>query len=254
MGAGVDIYPTVTSVMWHPTPELRARWLKQYGKDRFSFEEALHAQSFPEWWEFPVTKTKRWKWLAEAFPPRVAAYLLDKYTDSNNLLLLDLFAGIGGWSLGAAWTGKFKKIIMVEWDREKCRFLESNFSKLSISYEVLCMDVRDLDVIKSDVVTASPPCEDLTVLKFFSYNQTNKGTIPLTYFTLSYVDESKPKAAFYENVYRKVLVDMLNRRGWRALRFDMSRLIPQKRVRLIGLKKQADHTEAEDNIGRRKKG
>lgn len=231
------VYPTVTSVVWHPTPELRARWLKQYGKDRFCFEEALYAQSFPEWWEFPNAKTKKWKWPAEAFPPKVAAYLLEKFTDGNNHVLLDLFAGIGGWGLGAAWTGKFRKVIMVEWDKEKCKYLKDNFSRLSISYEVLCMDVRGLDVIKSDVVTASPPCEDLTVLKFFNYNQTNKGTIPLTYFTLSYIDVVKPLIAFYENVYRKVLADMLRERGWKVVRFDMSELIPQKRVRLIGLKK-----------------
>jgi site-specific DNA-cytosine methylase len=233
----MPVYPTVTSVMWHPTPELRARWLKQYGKDRFSFEEALHAQSFPSWWSFPDTKTKKWKWLAEAFPPKVVVYLLDKYTDGSNLMLLDLFAGIGGWGLGAAWTGRFKKIIMVEWDKEKCKFLENNFSKLSISYEVICMDVRDLDVIKSDVVTASPPCEDLTVLKFFNYNQTNKGTIPLTHFTLSYIDVVRPLIAFYENVYRKALADILKGMGWKVIRFNMSKIIPQKRVRLIGLKK-----------------
>lgn len=234
------VYPTVTSVMWHPTPELRARWLKQYGRDRFSFEEALHAQSFPEWWEFPNTKTKKWKWLAEAFPPKVAAYLLEKFTDGNNLVLLDLFAGIGGWGLGATWTGRFRKVIMVEIDKEKCKYLKDNFSRLSISYEVLCMDVRGLDVIKSDVVTASPPCEDLTVLKFFNYNETSKGTVPLTLFTMDYVEQAKPKAALYENVYRRQLADILRTRGWRAIRLDMSELIPQKRVRLIGIKRQAD--------------
>jgi len=231
------VYPTVTSVMWHPTPELRARWLRQYGKDRFSFEEARVAQTFPEWWGFPGAKTKKWKWLAEAFPPKVAAYLLGKHAEGDSLVLLDLFAGIGGWSLGATWTGKFKKAIMVEWDKEKCRFLEDNFSKLNIDYEVICEDVRDIGVVKADVVTASPPCEDLTVLKFFSYNETSKGTLPLTLFTTDYVDQAKPKTALYENVYRRQLADVLRGSGWETIRLDMSKLIPQKRVRLIGMKK-----------------
>jgi len=230
------IYPTVTSVMWHPTPELRERWLRQYGRDRFAFEEALYAQSFPQWWSFPESKTKRWKWLAEAFPPKVAEHLFNTYLSGGGYSLLDLFAGIGGWGLGAVQSGKFSKVIMVEVDREKCRYLNDNFSRLSISYEVLCMDVRSLDVIKSDVVTASPPCEDLTILKFFSYNRTDKGTVPLTYTTLSYVGVVKPLIAFYENVYRKVLADILRRYGWAVKRFDMSKIIPQKRVRLLGVK------------------
>jgi len=50
------IYPTVTTAMWHPVPELKQRWLKQYGKERFSFEEARQLQTFPDWWLFPKTK------------------------------------------------------------------------------------------------------------------------------------------------------------------------------------------------------
>jgi site-specific DNA-cytosine methylase len=222
--------------MWHPTPELRERWLRQYGKDRFSFEEALHAQSFPSWWSFPETKTRKWKWLAEAFPPKVAEHLFNIYLKERNLTLLDLFAGIGGWSLGAVWSGRFRKVIMVEIDKEKCRYLDINFSKLDIDYEIICSDAREIGVVKTDVISSSPPCEDLTVLKFFSFNNTDKGTVPLTIFTAEYVKKAKPVIAFYENVYRKPLAEILRRRGWHVMRFDMSRIIPQKRIRLIGFR------------------
>jgi site-specific DNA-cytosine methylase len=230
-------YPTVTSVMWHPTPELRERWLRQYGRDRFSFEEALYAQTFPSNWLFPESKTVRWKWLGEAFPPKVAEYLFSKFVDGGNLVLLDLFAGIGGWGLGAVWSGEFSKVIMVEVDREKCRYLELNFSKLDVDFEVICNDVREIDVIRADVITASPPCEDLTVLKFFRYNETSVGTIPLTLHTIRYVEEARPRIAFYENVYRKPLAELLRRHGWHVERFDMSKLIPQKRVRLLAYRR-----------------
>jgi site-specific DNA-cytosine methylase len=225
--------PTVTSVMWHPNPELRSRWIREYGKDRFSFEEAREAQTFPEWWEFPESKTKRWKWLGEAFPPKVADHLLSRFLSGSGYVLLDLFAGIGGWGLGAAMSGRFSKVVMVEWDREKCDYLRRNFSRLGIEYEVLCDDVRNLVPIKADVVTASPPCEDLTVLKHFRYNKTNYGTIPLTIHTVEYVRDVNPVIAFYENVYRKLLADLLRRSGWVVERYDMSVIIPQKRVRLV---------------------
>jgi len=231
------IYPTVTSVMWHPTPELRERWLKQYGKDRFSFEEALYAQTFPNWWIFPETKTKKWKWLGEAFPPKVAEHLFNNHVTGKDLVLLDLFAGIGGWGLGAVWSKRFRKIIMVEIDREKCRYLDINFSKLDIDYEIICSDAREIDIIKADVITSSPPCEDLTVLKFFNYNPTDAGTVSLTFFTISYVNKVRPVIAFYENVYRKILRDILTSYGWSVSRFDMSKIIPQKRIRLLGTKK-----------------
>jgi site-specific DNA-cytosine methylase len=223
--------------MWHPTPELRARWLKQYGKDRFSFEEALYAQTFPSWWIFPEAKTKKWKWLGEAFPPKVAEHLFNNHVTGKDLVLLDLFAGIGGWGLGATWSGRFRKVVMVENDREKCRYLDINFSKLDVDYEIICSDVREIDIIKADVITSSPPCEDLTVLKFFNYNPTDVGTVSLTLFTISYVDKSRPVIAFYENVYRKILRDILTSYGWSVSRFDMSKIIPQKRIRLLGTKK-----------------
>ena len=236
--ADVKIMPTVTSVMWHPNPELRERWLREYGKDRFSFEEAREAQSFPEWWLFPPQKAKRWKWLAEAFPPMVAYHLFNKYLwRRRGLVLLDLFAGIGGWSLGAVWTERFDRIVMVEKDPEKASYLWRNFRDFGIDVRIICGDARLVDYdFRADVVVASPPCEDLTVLKFFSYNPTNKGTVPLTTFVADLVEKLRPEVAFYENVYRLVLREMLERRGWKACRFDMSEIIPQKRIRLIAVK------------------
>jgi len=230
------IYPTVTSVMWHPVPELRERWKRKYGKESFSFEEARELQTFPKSWIFPPQKSKRWKWLGEAFPPKVAEYLFRTYLEGSGYTLLDLFAGIGGWSLGAIWSGKFKKIVMVEIDKEKCLYLKLNFKRFNTDVEVWCGDAREFEYGYFDVVVGSPPCEDLTVLRHFCKNPTNKGTIPLTIFMLELVDRLKPKIAFYENVYRKPLVEILRRYGWRAIRFHMSKLIPQRRVRLLGVK------------------
>ncbi len=235
------VYPTVVEAWHHPPPELRERWKKQYGKERFTFEEALYAQSFPKSWIFPPQESKRWKWIAEAFPPKVAEYLFNQYLKENNLVLLDLFAGIGGWSLGAFWSNKFRKIIMVEKDREKCSYLRINFSRLGIDFEVVCEDVRNVDYLrlgKIDVVVASPPCEDLSTLRFLNkYGiRTVRGTIPLTTFTIELVEKLKPRVALYENVYRKELRRILEHHGWVCQRFDMSIIIPQKRIRLICVK------------------
>jgi len=84
---------------------------------------------------------------------------------------------------------------------------------------------------------ASPPCEDLTMLRNIIKHRIGKGTIPLTLFTVKVVDYLKPRVAFYENVYRKVLRGILGKYGWEVMRFDMSSIIPQKRVRLIAVKR-----------------
>jgi len=131
------------------------------------------------------------------------------------------------------------RIIMVEMDREKCKYLRLNFSKLGVDFQVICSDARKVDYsgLNADVVSVSPPCEDLTVLKYFNYNPTNRGTIPLTLFAIRFVDALRPKVALYENVYRVALKQILEEHGWKAIRFNMSRLIPQKRVRLIAVKR-----------------
>jgi len=235
------IYPTVVEAWYHPPPELRERWKRQYGKDRFTFEEALYAQSFPNTWLFPPHESKRWKWIAEAFPPRVAEYLFRAYLCNNDNVLLDLFAGIGGWGLGAVWSGKFRKIIMIEIDREKCFYLRLNFEKLGVDFRVVCKDVRDVnydELGRIDVITASPPCEDLSKLRFLNKYDIRvvRGTIPLTAFVIELVDRLNPKVALYENVYRKELRQTLEKAGWTCQRFDMSSIIPQKRIRLICVK------------------
>ena len=234
------IYPTVTTQMPNPIPELRERWFKKYGKGYFTFKEALYAQSFPSHWRFPPLERKRWKWLAEAFPPKVSEYLFRRYVHDNNNVLLDLFAGIGGWSLGAIWAQKVSKIIMVEVDGEKCLYLKENFSTFNVKVEVICDDVRNVDyesLGRIDVVTASPPCEDLTYLRnIMQISKKKKGTIPLTKFTINLVEKINPKTAFYENIYRKILAEYLSRHGWHVMRFDMSKIIPQKRIRLIAVR------------------
>ena len=239
---GRRVLPTVTSNMWHPMPEIRKRWLNQYGKDRFTFEEAREAQTFPSDWIFPRQKTTKWKWLAEAFPPEVSQYLFEQHVHGSNLTLLDLFAGIGGWSLGAVWSGKVSKIIMVEVDRKKSWYLRKNFRRLDVDFEVINDDVRDVNFseLDFDVVVASPPCEDFSMLRIFSKKRgvEEKGTKSLTLFVLQLVEMSRPEQAFYENVYARELRELLEVYGWRVKRFDMSKIIPQKRIRLIGVKER----------------
>jgi len=233
------VWYTITSTSWHPGTALGKRVKVS------SFEVALYAQTFPPFWALPSEETVRWKWLAEAMPPLYARYLFLRYNASGELL--DLFAGIGGWSLGFVLTGRAKYVEMVEIDRRKCEYLRVNFRRLreltdghlpDWDFNVVNCDVRRYEPSQRfDVVVASPPCEDYSKLRALSreYGIELRGTLPLTRWYLDFVDSLNPPLALYENVPGRRIRELLERRHWRVEVHDMSTIIPQRRRRIIAV-------------------
>jgi DNA (cytosine-5)-methyltransferase 1 len=72
------------------------------------------------------------------------------------LNVLDLFSGIGGFSVGLEATGKFKTVAFCEKDKFCQKVLQKHWQGTTI-YE----DIRDIDgtKIKADVVTGGFPCQ-----------------------------------------------------------------------------------------------
>ena len=236
----IIMWYTITSDSWHPGGRSH-----RFRPDVKLFEVALYAQSFPPFWRFPPEESIRWKWLGEAFPPLYARHLFMKLKVGGKLL--DLFAGIGGWSLGFVLTGKCEYIEMVEVDRRKCQFLEINFKLLKRfteghvddwDFNVICSDVRSYEPSDSfDAIVASPPCEDYSVLRALSklYGVELKGTLPLTKWYLEFVRGYNPPLALYENVVSSKIKEVLIKYGWRVEVHDMSTIIPQRRRRIIAI-------------------
>ena len=236
------VWYTITPNIFHPNG---SRWEKRRKVD--DIRVAMYAQTFPQFWVLPATKTKAFKYVGEAFPPLYARYLLLKFNASGKML--DMFAGIGGWSLGAILTGSIRYVEMVEIDREKCKYLELNFKQLKKfteghvepwDYNVVCLDVREYEPTeKFDVVVGSPPCEDFSKLRALSkmFGVEIKGTLPLTSRYIELVDKIKPKIALYENVYALKIKELLEKHGYKVEKHNMFNIIPQRRVRLIAYKR-----------------
>jgi DNA (cytosine-5)-methyltransferase 1 len=110
------------------------------------------------------------------------------------LKLLDLFSGIGGFSLGLESTGYFKTIAFVEKDKFCHEVLKKNFPNITIESEV--RNVKG-NKYKADVITGGFPCQP------FSVAGKRKGTDDDRYLwdeTIRIIQECKPRWFIGENV------------------------------------------------------
>ena len=108
--------------------------------------------------------------------------------------VLDLFSGIGGFSLGLESTGFFKTIAFVEKDKFCQKVLQKNFPNVPIEDEI--RNVRG-SRYQADVVTGGFPCQP------FSVAGKRKGTDDDRYLwdeTLRVIAETKPRWFVGENV------------------------------------------------------
>ena len=112
----------------------------------------------------------------------------------DKLQLLDLFSGIGGFSLGLESTGFFKTIAFVEKDKFCRQVLQKNFNNIPIEE-----DIRNVkgERYKADIITGGFPCQP------FSVAGKRKGTDDDRYLwdeTIRIIRECKPRWFIGENV------------------------------------------------------
>src|SRR5210317_1472144 len=112
----------------------------------------------------------------------------------TKLKLLDLFSGIGGFSLGLESTGFFETIAFVEKDKFCHEVLKKNFPNITIESEV--RNVKG-NKYKADIITGGFPCQP------FSVAGKRKGTDDDRYLwdeTIRVIKECKPRWFIGENV------------------------------------------------------
>jgi len=169
----------------------------------------------------------------------------------TKLKVLDLFSGIGGFSLGLESTGHFETIAFCEKDEFCQKVLQKNFKNIPIEG-----DVRNVkgDKYKADVVTGGFPCQP------FSVAGKRKGTDDDRYLwdeTIRVVRECKPKWFIGENV--EGLINIQEGMVLRQVQTDLEKegfevqclIIPasgigawhqRKRVWIVGYSEHNGHT------------
>ena len=76
------------------------------------------------------------------------------------LNVLDLFSGIGGFSVGLEATGKFKTIGFCEQDKFCQKVLQKHWANIPIHEDIKKLDARK---IKADVITGGFPCQSISI-------------------------------------------------------------------------------------------
>ena len=114
------------------------------------------------------------------------------------LKLLDLFSGIGGFSLGLESTGGFETVAFCEFDKHARKVLNKHWPKIKI-YE----DVRTLNAKKYrgsvDVVCGGFPCQDVSVAgKKKGITEGERSNLYVE--MLRIISECLPGYAIFENV------------------------------------------------------
>jgi DNA (cytosine-5)-methyltransferase 1 len=112
------------------------------------------------------------------------------------LKVLDLFSGIGGFSLGLHKTGKYETKAFCEWDKTCQSVLRKNFPDV-----VIYDDIKDLSLNEDsgyDILTGGFPCQDISFSGSGAGLEGDRSSHWFHYLRL--IGESRPKGCIIENV------------------------------------------------------
>lgn len=167
------------------------------------------------------------------------------------MLLVDLFCGCGGASLGFALEG-FEVVGAIDKDRDACETYARNFGLSPIRADIFSISPRDfanllgLSPGQLDVLLACPPCQPFTTWAKTNGNPAIDKRRDLIPLVSKFVEVFLPKFVVFENiprlrlspwsVYFRMLLDKLENLGYVAQWKVVNAVhygLPQRRRRLI---------------------
>lgn len=126
----------------------------------------------------------------------------------KKLKVLDLFAGIGGFSLGLHKTDLYETVAFCEWDKSCQKVLEKNFPGVFCYSDIKELSYRDgylyseQDEVSGftdiDVITGGFPCQDISLAGLGAGIEGERSGHWKHYKRL--INEVKPKGVIIENV------------------------------------------------------
>jgi DNA (cytosine-5)-methyltransferase 1 len=117
----------------------------------------------------------------------------------SKLRLLDLFSGIGGFSLGLERSGGFETVAFCEIEDFPRRVLAKHWPKVPCYHDIreLTADRLAADGITVDAICGGFPCQDISVAGTKSGIRGNRSSLWFEYARL--IGELRPRIVFVEN-------------------------------------------------------
>lgn len=114
--------------------------------------------------------------------------------------LLDLFSGIGGFSLAASWC-EIETVAFCEIDKFCQKVLNKNFPGIEIYEDITKLNGKDITEKYGaiDIITGGFPCQDISIAKVKDRNFLDGERSSLFYEMLRVIKEVNPKWIVYEN-------------------------------------------------------
>ncbi len=201
-------YPTVLHV---------CTFVDNKGKE-FSLRKYADVQNFPKDYEFVGTSQEIKRQIGEAVSPKMAEYIIKKYITGKSYI--ELFAGCGGFSVGAH---KLKKDC--KWCNDFNKYSGYSFKLNFPKTEVFIGDVQDIDEKKIhkevgdiDFIMGGPPCQGFSSAGHrLGFKEDSRNQLYLEF--VRFVNEFKPKQFIMENVkeienYKKEIIEDFEKIGY----------------------------------------
>ncbi len=225
-----EFYPTVLNV---------CTFTDNKGKE-FSLRKYAEIQNFPKDYKFVGTSQEIKRQIGEAVSPKMSEYIIKKYIKGK--LYIELFAGCGGFSIGAE---KLKKSCL--WCNDFNKYSGHTFKLNFPKTEVFVGDIREIDekkihkeVLDIDFVIGGPPCQGFSSAgQRLGFREDSRNELYLDY--LRFVKEFKPKQFIMENVkeiqnYQKEITEDFEKIGYKVQTELVNGLdigMNQKRIRFF---------------------
>ena len=223
-------YPTVLNVCCFVGKDGRELSLRKYAE----------IQNFPKDYKFVGTSQEIKRQIGEAVSPKMGEYIIKKYITGKSYI--ELFAGCGGFSMGAH---KLKK--ECKWCNDFNKYSGYTFKLNFPKTEVFVGDVQDIDEKKIhkevgdiDFIMGGPPCQGFSSAgQRLGFKEDSRNQLYLEF--VRFVNEFKPKQFIMENVkeienYKKEITEDFEKIGYdvkveRVNGLDIG--MKQKRIRVF---------------------
>jgi len=223
-------YPTVLNVCCFVGKDGRELSLREYAK----------IQDFPKNYKFVGTSQEIKRQIGEAVSPKMGEYIIKKYITGKSYI--ELFAGCGGFSVGAH---KLKK--ECKWCNDFNKYSGYSFKLNFPKTEVFISDVQDVDekkihneVGEVDFIMGGPPCQGFSSAgQRLGFKEDSRNQLYLEF--VRFVNEFKPKQFIMENVkeienYKKEIIEDFEKIGYEVKVEKVNGLdigMKQKRIRVF---------------------